>query len=106
MDQIRQLTASGRLEAGDRLPSVRAIATELGINAMTISKAYSLLEQEGLVLRHDETNMVVAKTHMKPLDAIHPQVLALVRIAKHLGCSRKDTIEAVDRVWKSEQEKQ
>ena len=104
VDQVRQLAVSGRLEAGDQLPSVRAVATELGVNPLTISKAYSLLEQEGLVLRHDDADMVMAKTHVEPLQAIHPQALTLVETAKRLGFSRKDTIEAVDRVWQSQQE--
>lgn len=51
MDQIRFHMASGRLEAGSALPSTRALSQELGINPMTVSKAYSLLEAEGLVRR-------------------------------------------------------
>lgn len=41
--------ASGRLPAGEFLPSVRQTALELEINPMTVSKAYSLLERDGVV---------------------------------------------------------
>lgn len=51
VDQIRFQMASGRLVAGSELPSTRALSQELGINPMTVSKAYSLLEAEGLVRR-------------------------------------------------------
>ena len=48
-DQIRSQVASGRLPAGEFLPSVRQLAQQLQVNPMTVSKAYSLLERAGLV---------------------------------------------------------
>lgn len=51
IDQLRFQIASGRLPAGTELPSTRALAQQLGINPMTVSKAYGLLEEDGL-LRH------------------------------------------------------
>jgi GntR family transcriptional regulator len=60
MQQVKFQIASGRLNPGDYLPSVRETATELQVNPMTVSKAYSLLEREG-VLTHDRgQGMVVA----------------------------------------------
>lgn len=41
--------ASGKLKAGDMLPSVRSLASELGINLHTVNKAYQMLELEGFV---------------------------------------------------------
>jgi GntR family transcriptional regulator len=49
VEQVTQQVASGRLAAGEFLPSVRQVAAELQVNPMTISKAYSLLEREGVV---------------------------------------------------------
>ena len=49
VDQVRRHAASGRLTPGDFLPSVRQVALELEVNPMTVSKAYSLLERDGLV---------------------------------------------------------
>src|SRR6266567_3208496 len=49
IDQVRRHVATGRLPAGDYLPSVRQVALELEVNPMTVSKAYSLLEREGVV---------------------------------------------------------
>ena len=39
--------AQGRLSPGEKLPTVRALAEESGVNMMTVSKAYGLLKQEG-----------------------------------------------------------
>ena len=41
--------ASGKLRAGNMLPSVRSLASELGINLHTVNKAYQMLELEGFV---------------------------------------------------------
>src|SRR5688572_24415839 len=49
LDQIRAQIASGRLPPDAFLPSVRQLAKQLQVNPMTVSKAYSLLERDGLV---------------------------------------------------------
>ena len=49
IDQIRAQVASGRLPPDEFLPSVRQLAQQLQVNPMTVSKAYSLLERDGLV---------------------------------------------------------
>src|SRR5579872_7379367 len=52
IDQVRRMVTSGQLTAGMELPSVREVAAEYTVNPTTISKAYSLLESEGLLQRH------------------------------------------------------
>jgi DNA-binding transcriptional regulator YhcF (GntR family) len=47
VDSIRLKISSGELGVGDRLPSVRGLALQLGINPNTISKAYAQLISEG-----------------------------------------------------------
>ncbi|MEQ8821180.1 MAG: GntR family transcriptional regulator [Sumerlaeia bacterium] len=49
IDQAKYAIASGRLRAGDRLPSVREAAVALRVNRNTVSRVYSELEREGLV---------------------------------------------------------
>lgn len=61
MDQVRAQVASGRLKAGDLLPSVRQMGAELQVNMMTVSKAYSRLEVEGVLERDRGMGMRVCK---------------------------------------------
>ena len=49
IDQVRSAIASGMLNPGDRLPTVRQLAVDLSINPNTVSRAYMELELTGLV---------------------------------------------------------
>ncbi|QOY95358.1 GntR family transcriptional regulator [Massilia sp. UMI-21] len=61
VEQVRRLVAGGQMAAGDELPSVREVAQALAVNPMTVSKAYSLLEAEGLLARRRGLGMLVAE---------------------------------------------
>lgn len=60
VEQVRRLVAAGQMAPGDGLPSVREVAQSLALNPMTVSKAYNLLEMEGLLTRRRGMGMVVA----------------------------------------------
>jgi GntR family transcriptional regulator len=68
MDQVRFQIASGVLEPGDELPSTRTLSAELGVNPMTISKAYSYLERDGVVERRPGRPLVVSAVGRSELD--------------------------------------
>lgn len=48
-NQIVLGISDGRLAPGEQLPTVRALAEEMGVNSMTVNKAYQLLKQEGYI---------------------------------------------------------
>lgn len=60
VEQARRLVAGGQLAPGDAMPSVRDIAQTLALNPMTVSKAYGILEMEGVLNRRRGMGMVVA----------------------------------------------
>jgi GntR family transcriptional regulator len=88
--QLRRLIASGQLHAGDELPSVRDVAVHHAINPMTVSRAYSQLEGEGLLERRRGRGMAVAGSNHSPqptearLDQLEPHLTELVRQAREL----------------------
>ena len=49
LDQIKFYAASGVLETGSKLPSIRALSRSLAVNPSTVVKAYSELEHQGIV---------------------------------------------------------
>ena len=60
VDQVKRLVAAGQMAPGDGMPSVREVAQALALNPMTVSKAYSLLEMEGVLTRRRGLGMEVA----------------------------------------------
>ncbi|MDE0420487.1 MAG: GntR family transcriptional regulator [Gammaproteobacteria bacterium] len=100
VDQTCQLVASGHLPPGEHLPSVRAMAADLGINPMTVSKAYSLLERDGVVTRQRGLGMVVEEAKITSAETIRPQAVALVEAARRLRLTRKDIARAIDHAWR------
>lgn len=62
-DQIIIGIASGQLAAGESLPSVRQLADELGVNMMTISKAYNQLKDQGYLLTDRRKGTTVVQPH-------------------------------------------
>lgn len=101
VEQIRRLVAGGQLKAGDDLPSVRELALEHAVNPMTISKAYSLLEAEGLLLRQRGKPMQVASakpssiTRESRLLHLQPQLEQLAMAAKQLEISDELLVKAL-----------
>lgn len=59
-DQIVLGIADGKLQSGERLPTVRALANETGVNVMTINKAYQVLKQEGYITADRRGGSVIA----------------------------------------------
>jgi len=101
VEQIRRLIAGGQLQAGTEMPSVRELATSHAINPMTISKAYSLLETEGLLERQRGKPMVVASSTQPPEDEsirllrIQPQLQQLIQAAQQLLISDEVLLNAL-----------
>lgn len=60
MEQVKLHIASGALKPGDELPSIRSLSVPLGVNPMTISKAYNILVRENVLERRPGLPLVVA----------------------------------------------
>jgi len=88
--QLRRLIASAQLQPGEELPSVRDVAGYHAINPMTVSRAYSQLEAEGLLERRRGKGMVVAESRRRPqsdgrrLEQLEPCLRDLVRQSREL----------------------
>jgi GntR family transcriptional regulator len=104
VEQLRRLIAGGQLVAGDALPSVREVAGFHAINPMTVSRAYSLAEAEGLLERLRGRGMVVANVRRASLSESHrlallePQLEALARHAGELELPAAPVLERLTRL--------
>ena len=93
---IRVDVTSGRLAAGVRLPTTRALAAELDVAVNTVAKAYRELELEGVVEgrgRHGTYVMDLADT------AAERETMRFVTTMRNLGVTREETLALVRRAW-------
>lgn len=59
-NQIVMGIAEGKLAPGEKLPTIRTLAEQSGINMMTVNKAYQLLKQEGYILADRRSGAMVS----------------------------------------------
>lgn len=93
VEQISGAIARGELRTGDKLPAVRALAAELVINPNTVARAYTLLEQSGLVTTKTGSGTFVSDPALRHADAAQINALTermdtLISRAVNLGLDR------------------
>lgn len=98
MDQLKLQIATGVLPAGTELPSTRALSAELTLNPMTISKAYNLLEREGVLERRRGQTLVVRErsahaVETDKLDHLREHLATAATMATQLGISRSQALK-------------
>jgi GntR family transcriptional regulator len=98
VDQVKREVAGGQLKSGAELPSVRSVASQHAINPMTVSKAYGLLEADGLLLRKRGLGMLVAEqgsttSHRQRLALLRPHLETAARAAQQLQVAPQAAME-------------
>ena len=103
-DEVRRQVASGRLQPGEAIPSVRELCRSLRVNPATVSKAYQKLTETGLLeVRRGEGTFVAPLTHEK-LSAERKRLLeeaaaGFVRVAGSVAASREEAMKAARSMW-------
>ncbi|MDO5109989.1 MAG: GntR family transcriptional regulator [Erysipelotrichaceae bacterium] len=99
-NQIVVGIGEGRLKPGEKLPTIRALAEESGINMMTVSKAYQMLKQEGFIVtdrrsgaivKRREDNAGVSESTMKALRISFSELRAA-------GLDKKEIIDLCEKI--------
>lgn len=110
MDAIRKQVASGDLQQGDQLPTVRQLATDLRINWNTVARSYKLLDEAGLISTQQGRGTYIweapsenttTQLRQQALQGLTSRYLAE---AFHLGCSPEDVEQALEHLmisWKA-----
>jgi GntR family transcriptional regulator len=100
VEQVRLAVATGKLSAGDPLPSVRTLAERLIVNHNTIAKAYAELAREGTIETQLGRGVFVAKsrqvyTKSERARRIEPLLDALANGGIAMGYSRDELLDAL-----------
>ena len=102
VNQIRYGVASGLLEPGDELPTIRALALQLKVTPNTIVKAYEELEGAGVLQKRHGSGTFVSGARTRLADRerrriIEQRIDALLAEAHHLGFSLDDLFKLIYR---------
>lgn len=98
MDQVKLNIASGVLKSGDELPSIRSLSVPLGVNPMTISKAYNLLVHDEILERRPGKPLVVADLGQaeiadRRMDQLRENLRQSVALVRQLEIDEAEAVE-------------
>ena len=100
-NRLIYLIVSGAYQPGDKLPTVRELAVDLGVNYNTVSKVYQDIERDGYIVSKRGCGTYVAQRELSPSDSVVTAVDFLiddfVRQCRELGVPRQDIVKLVER---------
>ena len=103
IDNIKALILAGDLNRDDKLPSVRSLAKELGINPNTIQKAYTELERCGIIMTMPGRGSVVLaereSLRNEMSGKLENAMKALAREMRESGIDREEFVRAAEEAW-------
>jgi GntR family transcriptional regulator len=102
VDQVCRAIATGQLEPGEQLPSVRALAEQLVINPNTVRRTYADLIRDGVLESHPGKGVFAARrrtvyTKTERLRRIDASLEAFVNDGVHLGFSPDELRDVLER---------
>lgn len=105
VEAIKLRITNGELAEGTRLPSIREMAAQLEINARTVSRAYEVLDKEGLVVLQQGRGVFVTSPQAtvptkqrRPL--LMEQIRRLLAEATRMGASREEVLQIMQNAMK------
>nr|WP_297429001.1 GntR family transcriptional regulator [uncultured Actinotalea sp.] len=93
--QVAEQAASGALPPGQRLPTVRALAEQLGLAVNTVARAYRELEQDGVVVTRGRSGTFVAVRGEDREREGQVAAREYVRRTRELGITSADAVRLV-----------
>lgn len=105
MNQIRTQILNGELEAGENLPSIRALAKLIGVSVITTKRAYEELERAGFIYTQAGKGSFVAEMNLdfvreRKLASIQERLAELMGETKRLQMTYEEFLEIAQCLWK------
>jgi GntR family transcriptional regulator len=98
---VKKSIATGQLQSGQQMPSVRVISRELGVNPNTVQKAIARLTDEGVLTSHPGQGSFIAERapslHSQQLKALQPLIEQLLIEAAHHGLSESELLNLIQK---------
>ena len=100
VDNFKKYIELGVYKYNDKLPSVRSVAVEMGINPNTIQRAYQILETEGYITTIEKKGVYVAYKKDDAKALLKDKVKKEINIIKQSNISKEEVLDAVNNVSK------
>lgn len=100
--QIAAAVNDGSLPAGTKLPTVRRLATDLGLAANTVARAYRELEADGVLLTEGRRGTFVASRAVsgsRPVPEARAAAQTYATMARRAGLSLPEAVRLVEQAW-------
>lgn len=102
VSNIEKYVALGVLKSKEQIPSIRELATNLGINPNTVKKAYDILEHKNIITSYstkgtfisDKTNEVVEKKKKEEIEKLIENIKELL----NLGVKKEEVIDIINKI--------
>lgn len=107
VEKLEQLIVGSALEPDSKMPSVRSLGVDLGVNPNTIQRAYNQLEQEGYIYTVSGRGSFVAPESEWRDDKKRKALSEwqeLTKRTKLAGLSKEELIRELERIYKEERE--
>lgn len=98
-EKYKEYIRLGIIKNGEKLPSVREAAEELGVNPNTVARAYSKLEDEGFVCSLPKKGAFVIYGKDSERRANEPDKKNVIYALKSMGISKHSLIEWIEEVY-------
>ena len=96
-ERYKEYIKLGVIKNGEKLPSVRAAACEMGVNPNTVARAYSTLESEGYIRALPKKGVFVTWTKENASDA--PDKRSVISALRDMGISRETLLNWIEEVY-------
>ena len=104
VEQLRRQIVLGGMKAGAAMPSVRQLATELGINPNTIQKAYRRMEEEGMILSIPGKGSFVSDDLADMLtnqrEDQRSKAKQMLQSCREMGLTKEEITQMVEEIYK------
>lgn len=104
VNQLKNAIVTGELQAGEALPSIRALAAELNVSVITTKRAYEELEKEGLIRSVAGKGFYVCEYNTdylkeKQLMMLEKRLAEIIMEAKQAGLNCEQLVEMVEALF-------
>jgi len=104
IDNVKERILVGDLKPDEKLPSVRALAKELGINPNTIQKAYTELERNGVIVTLQGRGSIVSANSdvlkTESMNKLTEKMTMLAGEMKLIGVTETEFLRSAEEGWK------